>query len=204
MVFYPNSVEVFARMKEILSEFDLDGVAPLDNQLDLEGIPPGEPLMEKIYMADESLLRSVDGATFCLDPFRRGTEMDPGTAFEIGFMNARMLYCAETLPMCGWTTQPASYPEKVRTYSKTVFGEDLAEGHPNAAGASSGSLRDPDGMMVHSTGLVQNAMVVMGIKKRGGIVAADPDWQIAFRLAAEHLARMFTTLAQTRGAHPGQ
>jgi nucleoside 2-deoxyribosyltransferase len=166
-------------------------VAPLDNQLDLQGIPPGDALMEKIYTADETLLRSVDGATFCLDPFRRGTEMDPGTAFEIGFMNARMLYCAKTLPMCGWTTHPASYPDKVRTYMKAVFGADLAEGHPNATGASSGSLRDPDGMMVHSTGLVQNAMVVMGIRKRGGIVAADPDWQVAFRRAAEHLSRMF-------------
>ncbi len=31
---------------------------------------------------------TLDGGLFCLDPFRRSSEMDPRTAFEVGYMRA--------------------------------------------------------------------------------------------------------------------
>ena len=43
MVFYPDPSSVFGRMKEICIHHGLQGVAPLDNQIALEGVPPENP-----------------------------------------------------------------------------------------------------------------------------------------------------------------
>jgi nucleoside 2-deoxyribosyltransferase len=181
-VFLPDADRVFGIMKSMLREHGLMGVAPVDNQSSLSGVLPGKELNHAIYKADVEIMNSVDGAIFDISPFRRGTEMDAGTAFEIGY--CRCL----GIPMTGWTTQHLFYPEFVSEYVKELFGRGLLEDVEGAPGAKSGGSRDPDGILVHSSGLYQNLMVQMAIETSGGTVHADPSWESAFGKAAAQLA----------------
>jgi hypothetical protein len=179
MVFDPDPAPVFARMKAICDEHGLEGIAPLDGQIGLEGMPPGPDLLRRIVAADIGLMQRADAGAFCLDPFRRGAEMDAGTAFEVGYMHAL------GKPLVGWTRDPRAYPDKVAA----LFPGGLTTTGAGAQGGTSGSARDPDGVLVHSQGCVQNAMVHVGIERAGGTVVADRDWQVAFRGAVAALAR---------------
>ncbi len=180
MVFEADPSRVFARMKAICLACGVEGVAPLDGQIGLEGTPPGRPLLERIVRADIALMDAVDAGVFCLDGFRRGTEMDAGTAFEVGYMKAL------GKPLAGWTRDPRTYPERVAG----LFGGGLVAASAGAVGGTSGLLRDPDGILVHSEGCVQNAMVHVGIELSGGAVVADGDWEAAFRGAVVSVADM--------------
>ncbi len=182
MVFEPEPEAFFARMKVICARYGLEGVSPLDNQVELAGHAPGKPLALAIVTADIALMHSLDAGVFCLDGFRRSPEMDPGTAFEIGYMHAL------GKPLAGWTRDPLLYPDRVAAFFNTVFRQTLTGTTPGAVGATSGALRDPDGILVHSEGCYQNAMAEMGIERSGGLVAADPDWAVAFEQAVAHLA----------------
>jgi len=184
MVFLSDAERVFGIMKNILKDHGLRGVAPVDNQSHLMGVRPGKDLNEAIYQADVEIMNSVDGAIFDISPFRRGTEMDTGTAFEIGY--CRCL----GIPVTGWTTQSRFYPELVSEYVKERFGQDLLEDVESHPGAKSGGSRDPDGVLVHSAGLYQNLMVQMAIEASGGAVYAGTSWETAFGKAATHLAKL--------------
>jgi nucleoside 2-deoxyribosyltransferase len=190
MVFYPDAGQRFQEMKRILSDCDLDGRAPLDNQLGLEAEAPGRALARAIYAADEDLMRNVEGAIFNLDPFRRGTEMDAGTAFEVGYCRAL------GLPIVGWTIDARFYPAKVRDFMREAYQLELYQTAPNASGATSGTLRDADGVLVHSHGLYQNLMIEMAIEAAGGKVCASPDWKTAFAGAAHALANLIAAKKQ--------
>jgi len=190
MVFDADPVRIFERMKAICAECGVIGVAPLDNQLGLEGLPPGKPLLEAIVRADIGLMDQVEAAVFCLDGFRRGPEMDPGTAFEVGYMKAL------GKPMAGWTWDVRPYPQRVADFFQDTYGVGLTVTAAGAVGGTSGLLRDPDGVLVHSEGCAQNAMVHVGIELAGGVVVADADWEAAFRGAVEAVARQL----EARGA----
>ncbi|HVY18033.1 MAG TPA: nucleoside 2-deoxyribosyltransferase [Rhodopila sp.] len=181
-VFLPEPEPEFARMKSICRACGVEGVAPLDGQMGLEGLPPGRPLLEAIVRADMALMDSVDGAVFCLDGFRRGPEMDTGTAFEVGYMKALRK------PIAGWTRDPRPYPDRVSSFFRDVFGLELAAAAAGATGGTSGLTRDPDGWLVHSEGCIQNAMVHVGIELSGGLVAAAQDWEDAFAAAVRSVA----------------
>jgi nucleoside 2-deoxyribosyltransferase len=189
MVFLPDPGSIFARMKAICDGLNLTGMTPLDNQTGLEELAPGPDVIERIVRADIELMRSVDAGVFCLDGFRRGPEMDAGTAFEIGYMHGL------GKPLAGWTADPRPYPRKVQDYFSEVFGLALTDALPGPSGGTSGLTRDPDGMLVHSEGCVQNAMVHIGIELSGGIVAADNDWERAFTSAVARLADLLRTVA---------
>ena len=163
---------------------DLEGVSPLDTQTELAGHTPGKPLALAIVSADIGLMHSLDAGIFCLDGFRRSPEMDPGTAFEIGYMHAL------GKPLAGWTQDPLRYAARVAAYFSRTLGQSLTDAVPGTAGATSGGLRDPDGILVHSEGCYQNAMAEMGIERSGGLVSADADWMVAFEQAAAHLAEI--------------
>jgi nucleoside 2-deoxyribosyltransferase len=139
-------------------------------------------LLEQIIRADMELMDTLDGGLFCLDGFRRSPEMDPGTAFEIGYMRALKK------PLAGWTCDPRDYPAKVRDHFQDTFGLKLLIAEPGAKGGASGTMRDPDGILVHSQGCLQNAMVDIGIATAGGQVFGHPDWETAFSQAAADLA----------------
>jgi nucleoside 2-deoxyribosyltransferase len=191
MVFEPDPAPIFARMKVICREQGLIGVAPLDNQIGLEHLVPGKSLLESIVRADISLMDELEAGVFCLDGFRRGVEMDTGTAFEIGYMKAL------GKPMAGWTRDPRGYPEKVAAFFRNTFNESLVETVAGPVGGTSGLWRDPDGILVHSEGCVQNAMVHVGIELAGGAIVADPDWERAFRGAIESVARQLQYVGMT-------
>ena len=182
MVFQPDPVAIFDRMKALCLPHGVIGVAPLDNQIGLEGIAPGKQLLQQIVRADIALMDQLDAAVFCLDGFRRGPEMDAGTAFEIGYMKAL------GKPIAGWTRDPRLYPERVADFVRTISGKPLQRTAARPVGATSGSLRDPDGVLVHSEQCLQNAMVHVGIELAGGDVVADPDWERAFSRAVASVA----------------
>jgi nucleoside 2-deoxyribosyltransferase len=161
-------------MKMLCADQGLIGVAPVDNQIGLEQMAPGKALLERIVRADMDLMRTLDAGVFCLDGFRRGPEMDAGTAFEVGYM------AALGKPISGWTRDPRPYPVKVADFFRDSFGLELVATEPNAVGGTSGLLRDADGFLVHSEACVQNAMVHVGIELAGGSVSADANWEVAF------------------------
>lgn len=183
-VFEENPNGIFEKMKEICFEYNIEGVSPLDNQIGLENFLSGNDLAKMIAKADFDLMDKLDGGIFCLDPFRRSTEMDPGTAVEIGYMKA------QKKPLAGWTIDSRLYPEKVRDfYAKT--GEVLVETQANSQGGTSGTFRDPDGILVHSDGMVQNAMTQGAIELSGGKVCVDKNWEVAFKQAVISLKEQF-------------
>jgi nucleoside 2-deoxyribosyltransferase len=196
MVFAIDPVSIFDRMKAVCLTHGVVGVAPLDDQIGLEGIPPGKDLLERIVRADMALMDGVDGAVFCLDGFRRGPEMDTGTAFEVGYMKAL------GKPIAGWTRDPRSYPERVGDFFRSTFGHALMRAEAGPVGGTSGLSRDPDGVLVHSEGCVQNAMVHVGIELSGGMVAADTDWERAFGLAVASVAEQLRIRALKAAASP--
>lgn len=196
MVFDIDPTAIFDRMKALSLAHGLAGVAPLDNQLGLEGMPPGKDLLERIVRADIALMDQVEAAVFCLDGFRHGPEMDAGTAFEVGYMKAL------GKPIAGWTRDTRLYPRRVGDFVHAMFGQPLVRSEAGTVGGTSGSLRDPDGILVHSEGCVQNAMVHVGIELAGGIVAADADWERAFSRAVESVARQLRARAVTAPASP--
>ena len=187
MVFAPAPARVFDIMKGICAKHGLVGVSPLDNQMGLEGMSPTKDLVREIVRADIALMHRLGAGVFCLDGFRRGPEMDSGTAFEIGYM------CALAKPIAGWTGDTRSYPSRVRAFFHDTFGLAL---HPAAAGkqgGTSGALRDPDEILVHSEGCFQNAMTQVGIELGGGQVFANRDWTVAFDAAVRNIARRIGT-----------
>jgi nucleoside 2-deoxyribosyltransferase len=183
MVFLPDPEAIFARMKAICRRHGLEGLSPLDNQMGLEGLAPDRPLLEQIVKADIALMETVAGGLFCLDGFRRAPDMDAGTAFEVGYMRALRK------PIAGWSRDPRDYRSKVRDYFEQTFGMPLVSAEPGAKGGTSGTMRDPDGILVHSTGCLQNAMIDRGIATAGGQVFAHSDWEESFSQAAAHIAR---------------
>jgi nucleoside 2-deoxyribosyltransferase len=190
MVFDRDPATAFDRMKALCVAQGVAGVAPLDNQIGLEGVAPGKVLLERIVQADIALMDTLDAAVFCLDGFRRGPEMDAGTAFEVGYMKAL------GKPIAGWTRDIRPYPQRVADFFHSCFGETLTRTVAGPVGGTSGVSRDPDGVLVHSEGCVQNAMVHVGIELSGGVVAADPDWERAFTLAVA------SVVAQLRATAP--
>lgn len=183
LVFRPDAVAIFDRLRAICASLGLKGVAPLDGQLDLAGLPPGDAVIMEIVKADRALMDRCDAGLFCLDPFRRAPDMDPGTAVEIGYM------FAQGKPLAGYTTAMQDYPARVEAYFREVWRAPLRQRARLGLGGSSGGREDPDGVLVHSEGFTQNAMTEGFIRLSGGRVFADPALEAAFRLAAEDLAR---------------
>jgi nucleoside 2-deoxyribosyltransferase len=192
-LFFADHVGLYAQMKEILESCGLRGLAPEDNQVGLSQRKAGRSLSLAIYDADVRLMNTVAAGIFDLNPFRRGTEMDAGTAFEVGYMRAL------GKPLAGWTTDGRLYPEKVRDFMKGTYGLDLQGGPgPRAKANNSDELRDADGVLVHSEDMVQNLMVGSAIIRSGGDVFCSRNWQAAFFQAAQCLAKQLAVGRQSR------
>ncbi|WP_131782826.1 nucleoside 2-deoxyribosyltransferase [Legionella gresilensis] len=185
MVFAPNAQEFFAKMKEICQNYELEGVSPFDGQISIKNKQTGKALTLEIVKADFELMDQLDGAIFCFDSFRRSTEMDPGTAVEIGYMKA------QNKPINGWTTDKREYPQKVNDFFNQIYHLQIESNGLSNQLPSSGLQRDPDGILVHSEGMYQNGMTQGAIELAGGQVFYSQNWEEAFRLAAEAIAQQF-------------
>jgi nucleoside 2-deoxyribosyltransferase len=183
IVFRPDAEAIFARLRSICREVGLQGIAPFDGQAAVHGMPPGEATIMAIVAADRDLMDRCDAGLFCLDPFRRSADMDPGTAVEIGYM------FAQGKPLAGYTVDGRAYPEKVAGYMRDAWNASL---RPRAAlsatGGSSGDMEDADGILVHSEGMVQNGMTEGFIRLSGGRVVAHSNLDEAARGAVADLA----------------
>lgn len=183
MVFYPDPDATFEIMKMICRQEGLEGVAPVDGQVALEGIAPGRDLYRRIVEADFRLMDACDAALICLDPIHGEVEMDAGTAVEIGYLHAG------GKPMSGWMTETRTFGERIRDNCGPTATADA-----NETGATSGLERDVRGLLVHSSELLQHGMAQMPIEMSGGRVFSNGiSWTRAFRSAAADLAARLNT-----------
>ncbi|EPY51372.1 nucleoside 2-deoxyribosyltransferase [Schizosaccharomyces cryophilus OY26] len=179
LVFRPNAYAIFEELKAICREVGVVGMAPFDGQEGVEEMQPGIATSLMIATLDKKLMDVCDAGIFCLDPFRRAPDMDPGTAVELGYM------CAQGKPLAGFTVDRRTYPQKVQTYRRDAWADTLT---PRTIKGGSGSMEDADGLIVHSEGMVQNVMVEGFIQMSGGIVGIDASLHKAFRIAITALA----------------
>lgn len=181
LVFRPNALTLFSHLKTICDRVGLRGVAPFDGQEEARALPPGRSTILAFVKADKDLMDQCVAGLFCIDPFRRSPEMDPGTAVEIGYMMGL------GKPMEGYTVDGRPYTEKVKTYWTAAWGQTLAQ-RPRSDAPASGSMEDPDGMLVHSEDFLQNGMVQGFIELSGGAISVNEDFFLAFEVAARRLA----------------
>lgn len=177
-VFFPNAKVVGRAKVKALHTLGLDGVFPLDADLDLTGLAPIDAA-RRISTANEGLMRDCDAMIANLSPFR-GVSMDSGTAFEVGFMRAR------GVPIAGYTTAPADYADRARDY-RDRYPEILAY-----------DIDRPD-FEIEDFNLTENLMIAIAIEGTvGGVdqaVGQDCDSIIAgfdaFMSAARRVAVHF-------------
>ena len=109
-VFLPNARDVGQRKIRLCAAAGYEGVFPLDQELDLTGLPKRE-MARRISMANEGLMRSCDLVIANMTPFR-GVSMDAGTAFEMGFMRAL------GRPVLAYSNTPRDYRTRAEAHRR--------------------------------------------------------------------------------------
>jgi nucleoside 2-deoxyribosyltransferase len=146
-VFLPDALAMGARKAALCAQHGLEGIFPLDAQLDLAGLAKPEAA-RRISQTNEGLMRSCAGLIANLTPFR-GVSMDAGTAFEVGFMRALQR------PVLGYTNVTADYRARAEVYRSAP--PPLPDfDHPQA------EIEDFDG--------AENLMIEVAIAASGGIL----------------------------------
>lgn len=140
-VFLPNASEVLARKMEICRAIGWDGLSPLDNEIPQQALTTHQKA-RAIYQGNLDMMRQADAVIANITPFR-GPHMDPGTAFEIGFM------VALGKPVMLYTQQAQSLLRRVEDWSGVLK-------HANDA------YRDHNGHAVENFGLLENLMIESG------------------------------------------
>lgn len=105
-VFLPDAESIGLEKQRLCNEHGFDGLFPLDASLDLTGLSKSESA-RRIALANEALMRSADAVIANMTPFR-GASMDPGTAYEVGFMRAL------GKPALGYTNASGDYAARAR------------------------------------------------------------------------------------------
>ena len=155
-VFFPAPSEIGKVKREIAARHGLEGVFPLDADLDLTGLSKLEQA-RRISLANEALMRSCDAVAANISPFR-GASMDAGTAFEVGFMRAL------GRPIALYTTARADYAERARAHRVT-----LAMGE---ARLTVSDIDQPD-FEIEDFGLAENLMIAIAAHEAGGRVEVE-------------------------------
>ena len=135
-VFRPDAVAFGEELKRKCREAGLTGLFPLDNV-----ISESSPLetARAIYDANVQLLDSCLAVVAEISPFR-GPNMDPGTAWEIGYA------VAKKLPIFAWSTDSNSIIVRTRGILHIV-----------------GSV-DADGWTIEDFGLQENLMISASVE----------------------------------------
>ena len=149
-VFLPNALDQAAAKIALCRDYGFDAVFPIDPSLDISGKTPFEAAMA-ISAFNEDAMRRCDLIIANATPFR-GPSIDPGTAYEIGFMRAlggRAIY---------------AYANVGGTYRDRVAADLGVPLHQDDAGR----WVDPDGLAVEDFGLEDNLMIVGAVEATGG------------------------------------
>lgn len=107
-VFFPDSREVFERLRALCARLGLEGVEPSDGGLAESGAQGAsdDELAQRIYAGNVRLIQACDGVVANLCAFR-GLEPDSGTVFEVGYA------VALGKPVVGYGVAPGSYADRV-------------------------------------------------------------------------------------------
>ena len=141
-VFLPNAIAVGRRKAELCARYDLTGLYPLDNKIDLRATNASE----QIFRGNEAMMNEADAIIANLTPFR-GPGADAGTVYELGYMAGRGKLCL------GYSNHAALYADRVREFT--------------AVTSKDGRLTDADGLTVEDFGLADNLMMVELLASRG-------------------------------------
>jgi nucleoside 2-deoxyribosyltransferase len=171
-VFLPDARAIGLRKTELAAQFGFEGLFPLDQQLELDGLPRLEQA-RRISLANEALMRSADLLIANLTPFR-GVSMDAGTAFEVGFMRAL------GRPVLGYSNVPGDYKARADAFRRS--------GIP-------GGDSDRGDVEIEDFGLAENLMIAIAILESGGAVTQQ---QVAPGSEMADLAAFTEVLEQAR------
>jgi nucleoside 2-deoxyribosyltransferase len=130
-VFRPDAKAYGKLLKGKCERVGLSGLFPLDNEI-ADGTP--EQIAERIYRANIELIDVADAIIADISPFR-SPNMDPGTAWEIGYG------AAKGLPVIGWTSDQSTLFARTQTFA----------GHRNPT--------DEKGWSIENFGLIENLMI---------------------------------------------
>lgn len=104
-VFLANAIEMGRLKCAVCARHGLQGMFPLDQVLDLEGLSPRDRGLA-IFAANRALMDHCDVCIAHCTPFR-GPSMDVGTAIEIGYM------FSQGKPVWGYTNVTGVYADRV-------------------------------------------------------------------------------------------
>lgn len=147
-VFLPDATEIGQAKIALMRKAGFEGLFPLDQQLELDGLPKLEQA-RRISLANEALMRSADLLIANLTPFR-GVSMDSGTAFEVGFMRAL------GRPVLGYTNVPGDYRSRAQAFRDRGIPEGDSDAH---------------GIEIEDFGMAENLMIAIAILESGGSIA---------------------------------
>ncbi len=150
-VFRRDVAEFAAALKALCRRHDLEPLWPMDNEIaaDIDKARHAN----RIRRANEDMIRRADAVLAELSPFR-GPNMDPGTAYEIGFA------VALGKPVFAWTTD-----------ARTL----LARTVNTASVEQNGVVYDAEQFAIEDFGLGENLMIATSVRR----VFALPDEALA-------------------------
>jgi len=105
-VFFPDASERSEILKIQCDLWGLDGIFPLDSEIELEDPLEQEANGYRIFSENIKLIKSCSAMLANITPFR-GPSLDAGTAFEIGYGFA----CG--LLVVGYTASKEMYKDRV-------------------------------------------------------------------------------------------
>ena len=145
-VFLKDAKQVLARKQDVCRELGWIGLSPLDSELPVDVKNPRDAALA-IYAGNIAMMEEADAIIANITPFR-GPHMDPGTAFEIGFM------VAKGKPVMVYTQADRSLIERVSGWSGGLCDEN-------------GVLRDLNGHQVENFELFENLMIEPAATRAG-------------------------------------
>lgn len=181
-VFLPEPHAIAGEKRQLCAEFGFTGIFPLDADLDLGGLAPGEQA-HRISRANEDLIRSCDLLVANLTPFR-GISADSGTVYEVGLMSGL------GRPVLGYTNSADDYASRADAYRAGWI-----EGRAGPCGDG-----DRGDVSVERFGLAENLMIASAIDRSGGTLVRH---KAAPGRLLEDLAGFRVCLAQARALIDG-
>ena len=139
---FRSDVKQFAvALKALCAQYGLEPLWPMDNEIaaDIDKVRQAD----HIRRANEDMIRRADAVVAELSPFR-GPNMDPGTAYEIGFA------IALGRPVFAWTTDARTL--LARTFTATSVEHD-------------GVIYDAEQFAIEDFGLGENLMIATSVRR---------------------------------------